>query len=92
MAKIVGKKSAKIRKFESLKNQDFFLTPLEKSNNFKNGKIFNDIGSHDGLKKKITKIGQNAANHTFFESPCIYLCNLGLCNLTEECTCTNHCV
>ena len=47
-----------------------FLTPLTKSKNFENSKIFNNIGSHDGLKKKITKIGQKAANHIFFYSPC----------------------
>ena len=33
----------------------FFLTPLGKSKNFKNIKIFNNIGSHDGLKKKLPK-------------------------------------
>ena len=35
--------------------------------NYKNSKIFNNIDSHDGLKKEITKIGQNAANPTFLK-------------------------
>ena len=46
--------------------KNFFLTHLGKSKNFKIFKIFNNIGSHDVLKKKITKIGQNAANPSFF--------------------------
>ena len=51
----------------------FFAGPLDEIWwNFKNSKIFNNIGSHDGLRKKNNKIGQNAANPTFFYSPCIY--------------------
>ena len=59
----ISKKSKKI----------FFLTPLEKSKNFNFFLIFNNIGSHDVLRKKITKIGQNAANPGFFNSPCIHI-------------------
>ena len=55
------------------KREKFFLTPLEKSKNFKNSKIFNNIGSHDGLGKKFTKIGQNAANPTFFFIHPVYI-------------------
>ena len=51
----------------------FFLTPLGKSRNFNFLKIFNDIGSHDVLKKKIAKIGQNATNPSFFDSSCTYV-------------------
>ena len=51
-----------------LKNRrkNFFLTPLEKSKKFENSKIFNNIGSHDGMRKKIYQNRQNAANHTLF--------------------------
>ena len=56
----------------SKKSRIFFFDSLGKSKNFKNFKIFNNIGSYDVLKKKNTKIGQNAANPDFFYSPCIY--------------------
>ena len=50
----------------------FFLSPLEKSKNFKNSKIFNYIGSHDGLKKKLPKSAKIPLITLFFYSPCIY--------------------
>ena len=59
--------------FLSQKNWEKKLPPLEKSKYPKNSKIFNNIGSHDGLTKKNTKIGQNALIALFFYSPCIYI-------------------
>ena len=57
---------SKVFSISKKSKKKIFLTPLGKSKNFKNFKIFNNIGSHDVLKKKITKIGQNAANPSFF--------------------------
>ena len=57
----------------SLSLKKNFFDPLRKVKKFQNIKIFNNIGSHDGLKKKIIKIGQNAVNPTFF---CFTLYNL----------------
>ena len=49
--------------------KNFFLTPLEKSKNFKNSKIFNNIGSYDGLKKKIPKSAKMPLIPLFFIHP-----------------------
>ena len=58
----------------SLKNGEKknYLTPLEKSKNFKNSKIFNNIGSHDGLKTKLPRSAKMPLIKLFFASPCIY--------------------
>ena len=45
------------------------LTPLEKSKNFINSKNFNNIGNHDGLKKKLPKSAKMPLIPLFFIHP-----------------------
>ena len=64
---------SKVLSISKKSKKKFFLTPLEKSKNFKIFKIFNNIGRHDGLKKKIPNSAKTPLIPVFFIHPvCIY--------------------
>ena len=55
----------------SLKNRENFFLTLRNVKKSQNSKIFNNIGSHDGLKKNLPKSAKMQLIPVFFYSPCI---------------------